>query len=216
MGTKAPRFDTENELNEGDTTPTPEVDNMTITAELTTLNPLVDDTESTTVAIISIEETDEDVTIVTTAKPNVTADDDEDTENTNEQETTTSENIIEDATEPQLEVETTMDEETSNDAITTTVQSEEEKEDTTTPRSEYENPDQEFLCKESFKSDENSDIPLECTLTNGEDERTVLIVIPGDSLGGDRNKLFNKNVKIVVKDFMVMERGLGHFLNFCY
>merc|ERR1712025_305858 len=198
MGTKAPRFDTENELNEGDTTPTPEVDNMTITAELTTLNPLVDDTESTTVAIISIEETDEDVTIVTTAKPNVTADDDEDTENTNEQETTTSENIIEDATEPQLEVETTMDEETSNDAITTTVQSEEEKE---------ENPDQEFLCKESFKSDENSDIPLECTLTNGEDERTVLIVIPGDSLGGDRNKLLNKNVKIVVKAFMVMERG---------
>merc|ERR1712025_938979 len=207
MGTKAPRFDTENELNEGDTTPTPEVDNMTITAELTTLNPLVDDTESTTVAIISIEETDEDVTIVTTAKPNITADDDEDTENTNEQETTTSENIIEDATEPQLEVETTMDEETSNDAMTTTVQSEEEKEDTTTPRSEYENPDQEFLCKESFKSDENSDIPLECTLTNGEDERTVLIVIPGNSLGGDKNKLFNKNVKIVVKDFMVMERG---------
>merc|ERR1712098_657568 len=99
-----------------------------------------------------------------------------------------------------------MDEETSNNAIATTVQSEEE-EDTTTPRSEYENPDQEFLCKESFKSDENSDIPLECTLTNGEDERTVLIVIPGDSLGGDRNKLFNKNVKIVVKDFMVMERG---------
>jgi len=204
--TKAPRFDIENELNEGDTTPTPEVDNMTITAELTTLNPLVDDTESTTVAIISIEETDEDVTIVTTAKPYIPADD-EDTENTNEQETTTSENIIEDATEPQLEVETTMDEETSNDAITTRVPSEEEKEDTTTPRSEYENPDQEFLCKESFKSDENSDIPLECILTNGEDERTVLIVIPGDSLGGDRNKLFNKNVKIVVKDFMVMERG---------
>merc|ERR1712142_861260 len=130
-----------------------------------------------------------------------------DTENTNEQETTTSENIIEDATEPQLEVETTTDEETSNDAITTTVPSEEEKEDTTTPRSEYENPDQEFLCKESFKSDENSDIPLEGILTNGEDERTVLIVIPGESLGGDRNKLFNKNVKIVVKDFMVMERG---------
>merc|ERR1712243_33983 len=107
--TKAPRFDIENELNEGDTTPTPEVDNMTITAELTTLNPLVDDTESTTVAVISIEETDEDVTIVTTAKPYIPADD-EDTENTNEQETTTSENIIEDATEPQLEVETTMDE----------------------------------------------------------------------------------------------------------
>merc|ERR1712152_8216 len=103
--------------------------------------------------------------------------------------------------------ETTMDEETSNDAITTTVQSEEEKEDTTTLRSGYENPDQEFLCKESFKSDENSDIPLACILTNGEDERTVLIVIPGNSLGGDRNKLFNKNVKIVVKDFMVMERG---------
>jgi len=48
---------------------------------------------------------------------------------------------------------------------------------------------------------------MECILTNGEEEKTVYIVIPKDALGGDRNKLFEKNVKIVVKEFMIMDRS---------
>ena len=39
---------------------------------------------------------------------------------------------------------------------------------------------------------------MECVLTNGEEERTVVKVIPRDSLGGGRDILFDKNVKIVV------------------
>merc|ERR1719376_1272753 len=72
--TKAPRFDTENELKEDDSTNAPDVEETTNAAEFTTLNPIVDDAETTTVAIISIEETDDEVTIVTTAKPYIQED----------------------------------------------------------------------------------------------------------------------------------------------
>jgi len=202
--TKAPRFDTENELKKDDATNTPDVDETTIVAEFTTLNAIVDDTETTTVAIISIEETDDEVTIVTTAKPYI-QEDDEGNENTVEQEITTADDIIEQATESLIEGENTTELVTSDTDTSTTTQSVQEEETTTTPSDEYS--DHEFLCKESSISDDNSDVPLECVLTNGEDKRTVVLVIPGDSLGGDRNKLFNKNVKIVVKDFMIMERG---------
>jgi len=204
--TKAPRFDTENELKEDDTTNAPDVDETTNAAEFTTLNPIVDDAETTTVAIISIEETDDEVTIVTTAKPYI-QEDVEGNENTVEQEITTADDIIEQSTESLIEEENPTESETSDTDISTTTHSVQEEETTTTPSDEYSDHDHEFLCKESSVSDDKSDVPLECVLTNGEDKRTVFLVIPGDSLGGDRNKLFNKNVKIVVKDFMIMERG---------
>jgi len=171
--TKAPRFDIENEADEGDVTIAPQSDK-------TTLNPILtnsEGTEATTVKVISIEETDEEVTIVTTVKP--------------AEDKTVTDTIIE-ATTAVIEVESSTD-------------NQESELDTTTVSSEH--GDHEFLCKESIVGDEESDIPLECVLTNGDEERTVVIVIPRDSLGGDRDKLFNKNVKIVVKDFMVMERS---------
>merc|ERR1711874_803405 len=113
--------------------------------------------------------------------------------------------IIDQTTLSAINVESPMVKETSDTDNTTTTQSDKEDVGTTTQSSEY--GDHEFLCKDSAKTDADSDVPLECVLTNGEDERTVVIVIPRDSLGGDREKLFNKNVKIVVKDFMVMERS---------
>merc|ERR1711874_553093 len=192
--TKAPRFDIENEQNEEDVSITPEADGIT------TMNPKqidAEDTETTTVAVISIEETDDVITIVTTAKPMVKAEE--------EQDTTNKDKIIDQTTVSAIEVESPMVKETSDTDITTTTQRDKEDEDTTTQSSEY--GDHEFLCKESAITDADSDVPLECVLTNGEDERTVVIVIPRDSLGGNRDKLFNKNVKIVVKDFMVMERN---------
>ena len=65
----------------------------------------------------------------------------------------------------------------------------------------------EFLCKDSKPGVEDSDIPLKCVLSNGENERTVVIVLSKESLGVTRDKLFDKNVKLIVKDFMLMERS---------
>eukprot|EP00091_Calanus_sinicus_P004199 TRINITY_DN14425_c0_g1_i1.p1 TRINITY_DN14425_c0_g1~~TRINITY_DN14425_c0_g1_i1.p1 ORF type:complete len:125 (-),score=51.85 TRINITY_DN14425_c0_g1_i1:107-481(-) len=104
----------------------------------------------------------------------------------------TAEESSEETTESMVEGENSTDQEAS-------------EMDTSTPSSEY--GDHEFLCKEAAVGDEESDVPMECVLTNGEEERTVVIVIPRDSLGGGRDKLFDKNVKIVVKDFMLMERS---------
>merc|ERR1719317_1459546 len=63
--TKAPRFDIENEMKDDDKTNAPQVGETTNAEKITTSIPIVDGTESTTVAIISIEETDDEVTIVT-------------------------------------------------------------------------------------------------------------------------------------------------------
>ena len=174
--TKAPRFDIENEADEGDLTISPPSDETTVNPILTN----AEGTGATTVAVISIEETEEEVTIVTTIKPASLAEDE-----------TVTDTIVE-ATTAVIEDESSTD-------------NQESELDTTTVSSEH--GDHEFLCKESIVGEEESDIPLECVLTNGDEERTVVIVIPRDSLGGQRDKIFNKNVKIVVKDFMVMERS---------
>merc|ERR1712106_1242995 len=159
--TKAPRFDIENEADGG-------VATIASQSDETTVNPILTNAEgtgATTVAVISIEETDVEVTIVTTVKPASLAEDE-----------TVTDTIIE-ATTAVIEVESSTD-------------NQESELDTTTVSSEH--GDHEFLCKESIVSDEDSDIPLECVLTNGDEERTVVIVNPRDSLGGQRDKLFNK------------------------
>merc|ERR1719412_3075592 len=153
--TKAPRFDTENELKEDDTTNAPDVDEATNAAGFTTLNPIVDDAETTTVAIISIEETDDEVTIVTTAKPYI-QEDVEGNENTVEQEVRTADDIIEQSTESLIEEENPTESETSDTDISTTTHSVQEEETTTTPSDEYSDYDHEFLCKESSVSDDKS------------------------------------------------------------
>merc|ERR1712106_852651 len=177
---KAPRFDIENEDQQGAGTTT-ESSETTETEEFTTLNSIHDEAgvKPTTVTVVSVKETNEEVMFVTTVKPTAVTDDDRES-NDEEDIDMTSEN-------------------SDNEQVTEV--------DTTTESSEYGDHDHEFLCKESIVSDDESDIPLECVLTNGDEERTVVIVIPRDSLGGERDKLFNKNVKIVVKDFMVMERS---------
>merc|ERR1712106_1315858 len=177
---KAPRFDIENEDQQGAGT-TPETSETTETEEFTTLNSIQGEAgvKPTTVTVVSIKETNEEVMFVTTVKPTAVTDDDRES-NDEEDIDMTSEN-------------------SDNEQVTEV--------NTTTESSEYGDHDHEFLCKESIVSDEESDIPLECVLTNGDEKRTVVIVIPRDSLGGERDKLFNKNVKIIVKDFMVMERS---------
>merc|ERR1719471_1811977 len=54
----------------------------------------------------------------------------------------------------------------------------------------------------------NEDVPMECTHMDGDEEKTVLLIIPRDSLGDiTLDRLFDKNVKIIVKDFMIMDRS---------
>merc|ERR1719499_2968494 len=153
---KEPRFDIEKENNAEDVT--------TVASPINTKS----EEETSPVTLISIEETDEAVTIVTTAKPTIIADADE---------------------KAILEAVTTLapQNENSSEASSNTGTV-----DSTTVASEQS--DVEFLCKESKPGVEDSDIPLRCVLSN-------------ESLGVTRDKLFDKNVKLIVKDFMLMERS---------
>merc|ERR1719471_1656093 len=86
---------------------------------------------------------------------------------------------------------------------TTTMQSITKDEITTAPA------DQQFLCSQTEAVIENNeDVPMECTHMDGDEEKTVLLIIPRDSLGDiTLDRLFDKNVKIIVKDFMIMDRS---------
>eukprot|EP00092_Neocalanus_flemingeri_P035239 GFUD01038343.1.p1 GENE.GFUD01038343.1~~GFUD01038343.1.p1 ORF type:complete len:1287 (+),score=506.35 GFUD01038343.1:270-4130(+) len=161
-----------------------------------TINPNLN--ESTTVTVISIEESDGEITIVTTARPTIATDlGTEDVDITGEKnDEATTEKSKEEETTHIYEIDIATDSEIAVDVKT----------DITTTSPEV--GDHEFRCKESAGADnENTDVPLECVLTNGEEEKTVFILIPREALGGDRDKLFDKNVKIVVKNFMIMERS---------
>merc|ERR1712055_722373 len=83
----------------------------------------------------------------------------------------------EDTADQNIDINTVAHEETTDEAL-----------DTTTITSEI--GDHEFLCKETGDGNTNVDVPLKCVLTNGDEELTVRIVIPGDTLNGDKKKLF--------------------------
>merc|ERR1712228_53631 len=79
-----------------------------------------------------------------------------------------------------------------------------DQEDTTTTSTPE--ADHEFSCKEvdaSLMETTEDQLPMECTLLNGEERKTVFIVIPRTGL--DTERLFSKNVKVVVKDLMIMD-----------
>merc|ERR1712156_376216 len=69
--------------------------------------------------------------------------------------------------------------------------------------------DQEFLCTHTQNdTDTSGDLPMNCTQMEGEEKKTVMFLIPKEVLGDiSLTRLFDKNVKIVVKDFMVMDRS---------
>merc|ERR1712064_214946 len=69
--------------------------------------------------------------------------------------------------------------------------------------------DQEFLCTQTDDIMENNeDIPMKCKHSTGDEEKTVFLLIPKESLGDvTLDRLFDKNVKIIVKDFMIMDRS---------
>merc|ERR1712200_292655 len=69
--------------------------------------------------------------------------------------------------------------------------------------------DQSFLCTATDGSvDASGDLPMSCKHMDGDEEKTIMLLIPKDVLGDvSLTRLFDKNVKIVVKDFMIMDRS---------
>merc|ERR1712083_1129995 len=64
----------------------------------------------------------------------------------------------------------------------------------------------ELLCQEMSTSPPETPadhLPLECHLVNSTDQRTVTILI--DKQKVDIDRLFAKNVKVVVKELMIMD-----------
>merc|ERR1712122_31921 len=86
----------------------------------------------------------------------------------------------------------------------TTVQSMEDVITTVQPMEDV-GKDQEFLCEPVEIGDDTGDLPMSCVQMSDQ-KKTVMLLIPRDVIGNiSLNTLFDKNVKIVVKDFMVMD-----------
>merc|ERR1711971_328063 len=124
---------------------------MIVEVETTTMKEML-----TTVEVVAISESDDDMTVVTTLRPR-------------------------------------LDEEAFTDTDSTTVQPEQE--------------DQMFLCQPAQTGEESGDLPMSCEHISGDQEKSVMLLIPRDVIGDRINRLFDKNVKIVVRDFMLMDRS---------
>ena len=192
---KTPRMDT---VDEDETVNNVVTEDEVVTEQetFTTPNPKIYEavTKPTTVTIISVEENYGEVTIVTIVKtPTIAIDMDTGDEN---KDTTTEDNdeITTEKTKIAVTTILTIENDTSTDP---------EEMDLTTTSPEI--GDHEFQCTEAVADDKDEDVPLECVFASTEEEMTVFLVIPRDSLGGNRKKLFDKNIKIVVKDFMIMD-----------
>ena len=67
--------------------------------------------------------------------------------------------------------------------------------------------DEQFLCQPVQTGDDSGDLPMKCEHISGDQEKSVMLLIPRDVIGDRQNRLFDKNVKIVVRDFMLMDRS---------
>merc|ERR1712173_272855 len=203
MGIIEPSEDTESDVDVSDTTTMTSVDTSSVDTGSegedteTTLSPInkqpldtsseievpettVTPTDTSPVTVISVSEEDDMVTIVT-MRPTTVQQSDIDVSSV---ETTT---ILSDVT-----MVTEGPESTADDVPETSTLS-----------------DQEFLCTQTDDIMENNeDIPMKCKHTTGDEEKTVFLIIPKESLGDvTLDRLFDKNVKIIVKDFMIMDRS---------
>merc|ERR1711915_863764 len=189
----AASLDTESEVEATETTLS-SIDKKPLDAssETEVLETTVTPTDTSSVTVISVSEEDDMVTIVT-MRPTTVQQSDIDVSSV---ETTT---VLSDVTM----VGTEGPESTEDDKpATTTMQSIVEDETSTLS-------DQEFLCTQTDDIMENNeDIPMKCKHSTGDEEKTVFLIIPKESLGDvTLDRLFDKNVKIIVKDFMIMDRS---------
>merc|ERR1712233_106154 len=109
----------------------------------------------------------------------------------------------------QEEAQTEQPENGEDTTDASTVQESESKEEEGTTLAPEDGGMHEFDCSEFTDAElafaDPNQIPLECRLRpkEGGEPKTVYILIPKEGL--DLTRLFDKNVKVVVKDLMIMD-----------
>merc|ERR1719362_2081051 len=210
----------------------PNIDSDSLVTETT---PVSEDTETitsiplTTMRVISVEDEGDLVTVVT-MRPSTDATNMDTETSENSDATTTMQPIMEDdpdqdissdsqqtTTASSIEQDTvsTTTSSTSHQETTTSLEDEQESsatddaETTTQAEATTEVDDQSFLCTATDESvDVSGDLPMSCKYMDGNEEKTIMLLIPKEILGDiSLTRLFDKNVKIVVKDFMIMDRS---------
>merc|ERR1719297_542679 len=174
--------------------------------------------------VISVEDEGDSVTVVT-MRPSTEVTDMDMEGSGNSDATTTMQPIMED--DPDQDIipfpsndsqESTTDSTIDQDQLTTTTSStsqettrstEDDAESTTQAEAATETIDQNFFCTATDDSvDASGDLPMSCKHMDGDEDKTVMLLIPKEVLGDiSLTRLFDKNVKIVVKDFMIMDRS---------
>jgi len=216
--TSAPEIDSDSLVT--DTTPVSE-DIATVTSiPLTTMRVISVEDEGDSVTVVtmrpSTEVTDMDmegsgnIDATTTMQPIMEDDPDQDiipSPSDESQDSTTASTIDQD----QLSTTTSS---TSQETTRSTGDDQEssatdDAESTTQDEATTEAVDQNFLCTATDDSvDASGDLPMSCKHMDGDEDKTVMLLIPKDVLGDiSLTRLFDKNVKIVVKDFMIMDRS---------
>ena len=182
----------------------------------------------TTMRVISVEDEGDSVTVVTMRPTTDVTDSDIETSDSSDA-TTTMQPIMED--DPDQDIsndsqETTTASAKDQDTVSTTTSSTSQEtttsldddqepsatddaESTTQAEATTEVNDQNFLCTATDESvDASGDLPMSCKHMDGDEEKTIMLLIPKEILGDiSLTRLFDKNVKIVVKDFMIMDRS---------
>merc|ERR1712179_848788 len=161
----------------------------------------------TTMRVISVEDEGDSVTVVT-MRPSTEVTDMNMEGSGNSDATTTMQPIMED--DPDQDIipfpsddsqDSTTASTTDQDQLSTTTSSTSEE---TTPSTED---DQESSATDD-SVDASGDLPMSCKHMDGDEDKTVMLLIPKEVLGDiSLTRLFDKNVKIVVKDFMIMDRS---------
>merc|ERR1712029_278191 len=182
----------------------------------------------TTMRVISVENEGDSVTVVTMRPTTDVTDSDIETSDSSDA-TTTMQPIMED--DPDQDIsndsqETTTASSKDQDTVSTSTSSTSQEtttsleddqepsatddaESTTQAEATTEVNDQNFLCTATDESvDASGDLPMSCKHMDGDEEKTIMLLIPKEILGDiSLTRLFDKNVKIVVKDFMIMDRS---------
>jgi len=212
-------------------TSVPNIDSDSLVTETT---PVSEDTETitsiplTTMRVISVEDEGDSVTVVT-MRPSTDATNMDTETSENSDATTTMQPIMEDDPDQGISndsQETTTASSKNQDTVSTTTSSTSQEttmsleddqepsetndaESTTQAEATTEVDDQSFLCTATDESvDASGDLPMSCKHMDGDEEKTIMLLIPKEILGDiSLTRLFDKNVKIVVKDFMIMDRS---------
>merc|ERR1712183_1200295 len=179
----------------------------------TTTEKVLEAVDETTTVMYTVDETTTTVMEVTTTEKVMEAVDVSSTSTEATDETTTMGKIMEDETTTMKDMLTTVEvvaiSESDDDmTVVTTLRprlDEEAFADSTTVQPVQD--DQMFLCQPGQTGDDSGDIPMNCEHVSGDQEKSVMLLIPTDVIGDRINRLFDKNVKIVVRDFMLMDRS---------